>query len=57
MKQSEINNPGGCRYCGQPQYLHCQIWHGVGRGFEGFIPPTQEQIKDRMLRRRECRLK
>jgi hypothetical protein len=55
MKKSEIANPGGCRYCGQPRYFHCQLWHGPERGIEGFIEPTQEQIKERMLTRRGLR--
>jgi hypothetical protein len=55
LKKSEIANPGGCRYCGQPRYFHCQCWHGPERGFEGFIEPTQEQIKERMIERRRLK--
>lgn len=51
LRKTEIANPGGCRYCGQPRYFHCQLWHGNDRGFEGFIEPTQEQIKERMIER------
>jgi len=55
LRKTEIANPGGCRHCGQPKYFHCQLWHGNDRGFEGFIEPTQEQIKERMIKRRDMR--
>ncbi len=46
-------SPGGCFYCGLPKQNHCQVWHGPGIGISGFVEPTQEQIKERILRRRE----
>lgn len=51
MKKYQIN-PGGCRYCGVPKHEHCQIWHGPDLGTGGFVQPTQEQIKERMVTRR-----
>lgn len=51
MKKLKIN-PGGCRYCGVPKHEHCQIWHGPDLGTGGFVEPTQEQIKERMIMRR-----
>lgn len=48
-------NPGGCRFCGVDKPNHCQIWHGPGIGIGGFVDPTQEQIKERMLERRKLR--
>ncbi len=44
--------PGGCRYCGAEKYNHCQRYHGPELGFGGFVHPTQEQIKERMLANR-----
>ena len=55
MRNREIC-PGGCYYCGLPKYNHCQVWHGPGIGIGGFVPPTQEQIKERMRARRQERL-
>lgn len=48
-------SPGGCRYCGVEKVKHCQIYHGPELGYGGFVAPTQEQIKERMLRRRRER--
>ncbi len=54
----EIGNPGSCRWCGINKQDHCQRWsselHRLGEnGWHGYVHPTQEQIKERMMRRRE----
>lgn len=51
MSQHNLPNPGGCALCGADKQNHCQRWHGPGIGFGGFVDPTQEQIKERMLKR------
>lgn len=56
MKTSKPINPGGCRFCGADRQNHCQRWHGPGIGIGGFVDPTQEQIKERMIERRKKRL-
>lgn len=50
-------SPAGCRWCGQVRYFHCQRWSKelsdlTGNGSHGYVHPTQEQIKERMLKRR-----
>lgn len=50
-------SPGGCRWCGQVEYFHCSRWSKelsdlTGNGLHQFVHPTQEQIKERMLKRR-----
>lgn len=45
-------NPGGCRWCGIDRQRHYQTYHGPDLGSGGFVDPTQEQIKERMLANR-----
>ncbi len=57
-----IGNPGSCRWCGIDRQDHCQRWSRKlseidGNGWHGFVNPTQEQIKERMLERRRKRNK
>lgn len=55
LRKPRIINPGGCKWCGVERQNHCQLWHGPELGFGGFVDPTQEQIKERMLERRKLR--
>lgn len=53
-----IGNPGSCRWCGIDKPDHCQRWSRKlseidGNGWHGYVHPTQEQIKERMLKRKE----
>lgn len=47
----KVPTPGGCRWCGWPEYGHAQTWL-PGRGFHRHEPPTDAQIKARMMARR-----
>jgi hypothetical protein len=47
--------PSGCRYCGMERHGHMRRW-SPGAKWHGWTAPTQEQIKARMLARREERL-
>lgn len=47
--------PSGCRHCGVERRAHFRRW-SAGAGWHGWTAPTQEQIKARMLARREQRL-
>ncbi|TMR92570.1 hypothetical protein EJK15_44000 [Nonomuraea basaltis] len=42
--------PSGGRWCGLPERGHFQRWTAEAR-WHGYTPPTQEQIKQRMLTR------
>ena len=44
-------SPNGCRWCGVDYQEHYQRWHPDG-GRHGWIQPTQDQIKARILKRR-----
>jgi hypothetical protein len=53
-----IGEPGSCRWCGINKQDHCQRWsrqlHELGEnGWHGFVHPTEEQIKARMLKHRK----
>lgn len=46
--------PSGCHWCGVVERSHAQRWHRVspmkyGGTFEKYVPPTDAQIKKRML--------
>jgi hypothetical protein len=43
--------PSACRYCGIGHREHAQRWT-TEAGWHQWTPPTQQQIKDRMLARR-----
>lgn len=48
-------SPFGCRWCGIAQgWAHCRLWI-PGRGFHGWVQPTQAQILARMVARRAAR--
>lgn len=50
--------PSGCHWCGVTEYDHGGLWSSAtddtGRqvGWHKWTPPTQQQIKERMLTRR-----
>lgn len=46
--------PSGCRHCGLDRRLHFQRWTDAA-GWHKWEHPTQEQIKARMLERRDAR--
>lgn len=46
--------PSGCQHCGTPKRDHMQRWT-KSTGWHRYTPPTQEQIKARMLARRDSR--
>jgi hypothetical protein len=46
--------PSGCAWCGLEQRLHFRRWHHTV-GWHAWVQPTQQQIKTRMLARRESR--
>ncbi|MFF1604188.1 hypothetical protein ACFVYV_43385 [Streptomyces mirabilis] len=46
--------PSACRWCGIPEREHAQRWKPPV-GWHKWAPPTQQQIKDRMLVRRANR--
>ncbi|MGC5012589.1 hypothetical protein ACLQ2R_17635 [Streptosporangium sp. DT93] len=46
--------PNGCTHCGIEQHDHAQRWTDEA-GWHVWAAPTQEQIKARMLTRRETR--
>lgn len=50
--------PQGCGRCGIPEREHMQRWkpsaNGAESGWHKWIAPTQEQLKTRMLARREA---
>ncbi|WP_424533679.1 hypothetical protein ACOZ38_25420 [Sphaerisporangium viridialbum] len=43
--------PGGCRWCGADKQGHCQRFEHAA-GWHKWTPPTDKQIKARMLARR-----
>jgi hypothetical protein len=47
--------PNGCRHCGVQMRDHLQRWT-LAAGWHGWTPPTSEQIKARMIRRRADRI-
>lgn len=53
-----MTNPSGCRHCGIDERGHARRWTPPskdGPGWHQWTPPTQEQIKARMLARRAAR--
>jgi hypothetical protein len=46
--------PSACRACGLPKRGHCQRWSKT-IGWHQWLPPTNAQIKARMLARRARR--
>jgi hypothetical protein len=44
--------PSGCHWCGVDRREHAQRWTEAA-GWHGWTAPTQQQIKDRMLARRQ----
>lgn len=49
-----VTEPSACAWCGIRQQDHFRRWHAEA-GWHGWTPPTQDQIKARMLARREAR--
>lgn len=49
MASTPVN---GCRHCGIPAREHYQRWHRQIQEHGKWVPPTQDQIKARMLTRR-----
>jgi hypothetical protein len=49
-----LSTPNGCRWCGIPKRPHFQQWKPPA-GWHQWEPPTQEQIKERMLARRAAK--
>ncbi|MFF9785693.1 hypothetical protein [Streptomyces nigrescens] len=49
-----ISAPSACRYCAIGRREHAQRWTAAA-GWHQWTPPTQQQIKDRMLARRRAR--
>lgn len=52
--------PSGCYWCGHLERFHAQRWHPVspmryGGAHEGYVPPTSEQILQRMRARQDQR--
>jgi hypothetical protein len=47
-------SPSGCHHCGIRERLHFDRWSGKV-GWHTYVPPTDEQIKTRMLRRRTAK--
>jgi len=43
--------PNGCYYCGHNERNHYGFWHPVAK-WHHYVPPTIEQIKQRMINRR-----
>lgn len=50
-KGGAVIPPSGCRHCGVEARDHCQRW-ASSVGWHRWVEPTQEQIKARMLARR-----
>lgn len=46
--------PSGCRHCGVAHRDHMQRYTGAA-GWHRYAPPTTDQIKARMLSRRDSR--
>lgn len=51
-RRTPVITPSACRWCGIPERLHMQQWKPPV-GWHEWQQPTQEQIKARMLARRE----
>lgn len=49
---TDLPNPNGCRYCGTDRDKHLQRW-APGAKWHGWVEPTPEQRKARMLARRD----
>lgn len=49
-----MTTPSGCAHCGLEQRGHSQRWTETA-GWHGYMPPTQQQIKDRMNARKASR--
>lgn len=52
--------PSGCRWCGAPHTNHYGFWSeayraATGNGWHRYVPPTLDQIRDRMRARRAAR--
>ncbi|MYW46376.1 hypothetical protein [Streptomyces sp. SID161] len=54
-KRLTFESPFGCSWCGDEQYHHGSQWAPI-IGLHEWRQPTQEQIKERMLRRLDDRL-
>lgn len=48
------STPSGCFHCGIGHREHAQQWTPAG-GWHQWVPPTDEQVKARMLARRSAR--
>lgn len=55
MKRLTFESPYGCRWCGVEQRHHDRRW-AVIIGVHPWMEPTQDAIKERMLRRLDARL-
>ena len=53
-KGGAVTPPSGCRHCGVEARDHFQRW-ASGVGWHQWVEPTREQIKARMLARRDPR--
>jgi hypothetical protein len=54
LKELTDKPPSGCRWCGIRERNHWWLWiEPVGS--HGWVPPTNEQIKQRMWERRQDR--
>ena len=53
-EQREPTAPSGCYWCGIEKRGHFNRWT-ASPGWHQWTPPTQEQIKQRMVARREAR--
>ncbi|PBC72286.1 MULTISPECIES: hypothetical protein [unclassified Streptomyces] len=54
MTQNRMPQPNSCRWCGIDQRQHMQQWKPPV-GWHQWEQPTQDQIKARMLARRQQR--
>lgn len=54
-RRAAYSPPSGCHWCGIGQYGHGQRWTEGAAGWHGYTPPTQDQIRTRMLHRRGTR--
>ena len=54
MTDRALTAPDGCCWCGIAEREHMQRWHRDA-GWHQWEPPTEEQIKTRMLARRNAR--
>jgi hypothetical protein len=55
MVRKNIPAPYGCSWCGDEKHHHGSQWAPI-IGLHQWQQPTQEQIKERMLRRLDARL-